>query len=768
MSARRRRLENPSGSLNFVKILKYGFMNLKSLLLAVLGVASLAPCAAQTTEDIPYRSTHAIAPDDTPETIVRKAAHVVPTPNQLAALRNEFIAFVHFGPNTFTRREWGDGMEDPRVFDLRTLDTDQWCAAMRDAGMKMVLLTVKHHDGFVLWQSRYTRHGIMSSPFCDGRGDILRSLSESCRRYGLKLGVYLSPADLYQIEHPEGLYGNGSAYTRRTIPREVPGRPFACGIRFEFEVDDYNEYFLNQLYELLTEYGPIDEVWFDGAHPKRKGGQRYNYAAWRTLIRTLAPRATIFGREDVRWCGNEAGATRDTEWNVIPYASNPDTMTRFSDLTDYDLGSRARLCEGRYLHYQQAETDTSIREGWFYRDDEHQQTRSADDVFDIYERSVGGNATLLLNIPPDREGRLPATDVAVLEEVGRRIRATYGTDLLAGAEGPAALLDGDPDTFVELEPERPEVLLRMPRPVKINRLVLQEAVGVRGERVERHVVDAWVDGAWRRIAEATNIGYKRILRFPDVETDRLRIRIEEMRAVPALCLVSAHRYDARPPRLEVRRDAAGCVVIRPARQTFDWKSHGEDVAANLNAGFEIRYTLDGSQPGPDSPRYEGPFVAENVQLRAVALLGDAAGAVVQERLGWIPQGWRVHGASSELEGCEAACAFDADPSTVWRSQPGDGDRFLTIDLGAERMLSGMAYTPPADGQGGIARGVLRVSADGERWTEAARFEFGNLVNDPSRRFCPLDAPVRARYVRIEAEALAADAPSAAVAELELF
>ncbi len=742
-------------------------MNLSHLLLAALGVALAVPCAAQDP-DIPYRNTIAIEPGDSPATIVDKAAHVVPTPNQLAALGNEFIAFVHFGPNTFTRREWGDGMEDPGVFDLKELDTDQWCAAMRAAGMKMVLLTVKHHDGFVLWQSRYTRHGVMSSPFLDGQGDILRSLSESCRRYGLKLGVYLSPADLYQIESPEGLYGNGSAYTRRTIPREVPGRPFDCGIRFEFEVDDYNEYFLNQLYELLTEYGPIDEVWFDGAHPKQKGGQRYNYAAWRTLIRTLAPHATIFGREDVRWCGNEAGATRDTEWNVIPYADNPATMTSFPDLTDADLGSRERLGEGRYLHYQQAETDTSIREGWFYRDDEHQRSRSADDVFDIYERSVGGNATLLLNIPPNREGRFSAVDVAVLEEVGRRIRATYGEDLLAGAEGSAGLLDGDAATFVELDPAHPEVEVRMPRRVRINRLVLQEAVGVRGERVERHAVDAWIDGAWRQIARATNIGYKRILRFPDVETDRLRIRVEAMRAAPALCRLSAHRYDARPPRLEVTRDAAGRVTIAPAAHAFGWKPHGEDAAANLAAGFEIRYTTDGSEPGPASPRYEGPFVAENVQLRAVALLDGQAGPVVRERLGWIPQGWRVHDASGSEAGAEAARAFDADPATVWRSQEGDGPRFLTIDLGAERPLAGMAYTPPTDGRGGIARGAVLVSSDGVRWRCAHRFELGNLINDPSRRICHFDAPVSARYVRIEAQATAADAPAAAIAELELF
>ena len=195
--------------------------------------------------------------NDPCEVVIEKAAHIVPTPNQLAALKNEFIAFVHFGPNTFTRKEWGTGKESPEIFALQTLDTDQWCRAMKAAGMKMVIFTAKHHDGFVLWQSRYTDHGIMSSPFRNGKGDVLKDLSRSCQKYGLKLGVYLSPADLYQIESPDGLYGNFSPYMKRTIPREVPGRPFKDTRKFEFVVDDYNEYFLNQLFELLTEYGPI-------------------------------------------------------------------------------------------------------------------------------------------------------------------------------------------------------------------------------------------------------------------------------------------------------------------------------------------------------------------------------------------------------------------------------------------------------------------------------------------------------------------------------
>lgn len=597
----------------------------KSCILTVTALLALA-CAQPARE---YSNTIAVDPGDSPAEIISKAAHVVPTANQMRALEREFIAFAHFGPNTFTAKEWGSGMEDPGVFDLETLDTDQWCRAMKAAGMKMIILTVKHHDGFVLWQSRYTTHGVMSSPFQDGKGDVFKSLSQSCAKYGLDLGFYLSPADLYQIESPDGLYGNLSKPTWRTIPRAVEGRPFADTTTFRFCVDDYNEYYLNQLFELLTEYGPIKEVWLDGAHPKRKGGQTYDYHAWKEVIHTLAPEAVVFGREDVRWCGNEAGETRETEWNVIPYQEDPDTLGTFHDMTDIDLGSDSRLLEAKFLHYQQAETDVSIRNGWFYRNDDEQEVRSADNVFDIYERSVGGNSTLILNIPPNREGRFPDRDVAVLEEVGRRIRSTYGKDLLdvpgkkvdvthvpagktaveapdsqagadvlsaapsdgapagkAAGQGPGAKAatgddapsmassDGAPaaqaavdgpgaQTAADVLSAAPSdgapagkqagagknqvIEISLPEAVTFNRLVLQEDVMHSGERVARHAVDIFTDGGWKQIASATNIGYKRILRFPVQTASRIRIRILESRAEPSIKTISAHLYEGPSP-----------------------------------------------------------------------------------------------------------------------------------------------------------------------------------------------------------------------------
>lgn len=699
---------------------------MKKIYSFLLGTMLFTACSQTQEGGMPFQNTIKIEEGDSQELIIEKAAHVVPTPNQLAALQNEFIAFIHFGPNTFTRMEWGNGMEDPKIFDLKELDTDQWCEAMKAAGMKMVILTAKHHDGFVLWQSRYTKHGIMSSGFDDGKGDVLKDLSASCRKYGLKLGVYLSPADLFQIESPDGLYGNLSKYTKRTIPREVPGRPFANQTKFEFVVDDYNEYFLNQLFEVLTEYGPIHEVWFDGAHPKRKGGQTYNYPAWKELIHKLAPDAVIFGREDVRWCGNEAGGTRSTEWNVVPYPADPDTMTQFADMTDAVLGGRDELYKGKYLHYQQAETNTSIREGWFYRDDTHQQVRSADDVFDIYERAVGGNSTFLLNIPPNRDGKFSPRDVESLKETGKRIRETYGTNLLAGAKGPKEVLDGKEDTYLLMKDK--EFNVKMPSPVTINRIMLQEAVATNGERVEKHAVDAWIDGAWKEIAVSSNIGYKRILRFPEITTDKLRFRLLESRQTPAISHISAHYYKSRPPQLGFRQDMNGMVTIEPKLQDFGWKSHGENAAGNLNAGYKIYYTTDGTEPTEASAEYTEPVQLDRCELKAVAVLHGEKGTVSGERLGLIKKDWKL---------------LDA--------KGGSNPSLLSLDLGNSQDLNGFAYKPQTGKgfKGGVTKGTFKVSDDGKNWRTVESFEFGNLINDPSKRYHYFKKSVSARYVRFD-------------------
>lgn len=719
--------------------------------------------------NITPQNTIKIERGESKESIIYKAAHVVPTANQLDALRNEFIAFIHFGPNTFTRMEWGNGMEDPAVFDLKTVDTDQWCRSMKDAGMKMVILTVKHHDGFVLWQSRYTDHGIMSTGFQNGKGDILRELSKSCKKYGLKLGVYLSPADLFQIENPDGLYGNLSKYTKRTIPREVPGRPFKNKTKFEFVVDDYNEYFLNQLFEILTEYGEIHEVWFDGAHPKRKGGQTYNYAAWRELIHTLAPKAVIFGREDIRWCGNEAGGTRNTEINVVAYEVNPDTASVFHDMTAEDLGSREIIYNANYLHYQPAETNTSIREGWFYRDDTNQKVRSADDVFDIYERSVGGNSIFLLNIPPNREGEFSSRDIEVLKDVGSRIRETYDVNLLEGAKGPIELLDGNQDTYLLLENGVDEFVIILNGEKTINRIMLQEAIATHSERVEKHAVDAWVDNEWREIAVASNIGYKRILRFPEVTTSKIRVRVLESRLTPAISHISAHYYKTRPPQLDFSRDKDGVVTIAPMQTVFNWNPIGENAADNLNTGYEVYYTLDGSEPTLNSAKYESPLKVEYKTLKAASYINNERGAVRSEDFGVVKRDWALIGVSSQVNNRPALNAFDAVKRTYWQSEESTENPFISLDLGEKYLLKAFTYTPQTfHSNGMMASGEIQISENGATWDTVEKFEFGNLINDPTPRTHYFEKPVTTRYIRLLVTGIAGVEKYVTISEIDFL
>ncbi|HFK5505079.1 alpha-L-fucosidase [Elizabethkingia anophelis] len=742
-------------------------MKLKTCITSLALLEGLVCISAQNAKIIPA-NTIAIAPTDSKELIIEKAINVIPSKIQLDALRNEFIAFIHFGPNTFTRMEWGNGMEDPKIFDLKELDTDQWCKSLKDAGMKMVILTVKHHDGFVLWQSRYTDHGIMSTNFRDGKGDVLRDLSKSCQKYGIKLGVYLSPADLYQIENPKGLYGNLSQYSKRTIPREVPGRPFSNKTKFEFEVDDYNEYFLNQLFEILTEYGPIHEVWFDGAHPKRKGGQKYNYEAWKKVVRTLAPKAVMFNRGDVRWCGNEGGHTRKTEWNVLPF--NNTELTEFTDTTgweDENLGIRERLYNARFLHYQQAEVDTSIREGWFYRDDVYQKVRSADDVFDIYERSVGGNATFLLNIPPNRDGKFSDQDVKVLSETGKRIKETYSKDLLQGAKGPKQVLDHNDVTYSLLNNN--QLIIETPKLVTFNRIMLQEAISTHSERVESHAVDAWVNGEWKEIATATNIGYKRILRFPEITTQKIRLRILESRGQVFMSSISAYYYQIKPPQLAIAQDQTGKVSIYAQKQDFNWNVHNETETKSSDKDFNIYYTTDGSEPDSNSLKYNGPFEKEQGTIKAVAILKGERGSTQTEMVGIAKNKWKLIDAKEGTKNHSAEAAFDANPKTFWQSTSQALPQNLSLDLGNMYTLTAMVYTPQtAFGGGMMAKGIVEISADGKKWETVSAFEFGNLVNDPSKRSLYFKQAVKARYVRVTAQEIVGNSQALTIAELDFF
>ncbi|MFH8573137.1 alpha-L-fucosidase [Streptomyces sp. NPDC017993] len=524
--------------------------------------AQLSPHPGACDGPVRPASQMAIEPCDSPDRIIDKAAHIVPTKGQLAWQGREVTAFTHFGMNTFTDREWGSGAEDEKLFRPGSIDVDQWMRAYKAAGAEQVMLTAKHHDGFVLYPSRYTPHSVAKSP---GSPDVVGAYVKAARKAGLKVGIYLSPSDGAELPHawhagwveeirkkqaegkplslpervaledgdqaPRGLgrFGNGSKVTERTIPTLVPGDDRAAAVRsgelptFTVRADDYDAYYLNQVYELFTRYGPLDELWLDGANPWTDSGitQKYNVAQWFRMIHQLSPDTVVFaGPQGARWVGNEQGIARETEWSVTPSTADPWTVMAGglpNDSTDADIGSRAKLLAPttKYLQWYPAEADVSLRPGWFHHPQERPKTPGA--LLDLYEKSVGRNASLLLNVPPARDGRIAAEDVASLTAFGTAVRETYGTDLRAGAPGPR--------TF--------------------DRVGLAEDIR-HGQRVERFTVQARTGGAWTKIAEGTTIGHRRILALPaPVTADAVRVVVQEARGRTYLKPVTLHR--SRPP-----------------------------------------------------------------------------------------------------------------------------------------------------------------------------------------------------------------------------
>jgi alpha-L-fucosidase len=496
--------------------------------LAAVG-APTAPALAAPA-DAPSGSLIPVSPDDTPDELVRKASRVRPTARQIAWQQLGRTAFLHFGVNTFTGLEWGTGDEDPDVFQPTGLDTDQWARALRDGGFALAILTVKHHDGFVLYPSRYTDHTVASSSWRGGRGDVLRSFADSMRRHGLKVGVYLSPADENQYLH--GVYANGSARTTRTVPTLVDGDDRTPDRFHSLDATDYGAHMLNTLYEVLTEYGPVDEVWFDGAqgHIPPDKVEQYDWDSWYTLVRSLAPDAAVaVTGPDVRWVGNEGGTARENEWSVVPVKENQYGRTDWALSYDTpDEGSRDALVAARpktdYLQWWPAECDVSIRDGWFYHPD--QLPKSVDVLTDIYFGSVGRNAVLLLNVPPDTDGLLHDTDVVRLREFRDRVDAELPADLARGAR----VTDSAGTRTVDLGTAH-----------EVDRIRLAEDVR-HGQQVEAFEVEAVVDGAWVRVASAGTIGASRILLLEaPVRARRWRLRVTSARAAVQLAQFALYR-----------------------------------------------------------------------------------------------------------------------------------------------------------------------------------------------------------------------------------
>ncbi len=464
-----------------------------------------------------------------------RLVRVRPDKRQVEFQKVEFYAFIHFTINTYTGKEWGDGTESPEIFMPDHLDAAQWVTAIKDAGMRGLIWTCKHHDGFCLWPSRYTRHSVAASPYKGGKGDIVREVADACQAAGIKFGVYLSPWD-----RNSELYGRG---------------------------EEYDDYFVNQLTELLTNYGPVFDVWFDGACGEGAGGMRqcYNWERYYEVIRKLQPDACInVCGPDIRWCGNEAGDTRDAEWSVVPARLRDTEMiadkSQQTDDTDFsfrrrtisssdaDLGSREFLKDEPDLIWYPVEVNTSIRPGWFYHQEEDDKVRSLEELSQIYFHSVGGNGTFLLNIPPNKEGLLAKEDVERLKELGEFLRKAFKRNLVEEA---VLAVDSYKEGF-EIENVREPgygkyfstregitsctIGIEFEEETEIHYLILQENIEM-SQRIEGFSVWAETDGNLREVYRGKVVGYKHIAQLKGIRTKFLQIKIHDARVCPTVAFL---------------------------------------------------------------------------------------------------------------------------------------------------------------------------------------------------------------------------------------
>lgn len=632
---------------------------------------------------------------------------VLPSESQLDWQKMEYYMFIHFGPNTFTDVEWGNGKEDPKVFNPTNVDCRQWAATAKAAGMKGIILTAKHHDGFCLWPSKYSTHTVRESLWKEGKGDLLKELSEACKEYGLKFGVYLSPWDQ---NHP--------AY----------GTP------------EYNQIFVNTLTEVLSNYGEIFEQWFDGANGEGHGGkkQEYDWNLFHETVYKYQPQAIIFSDigPGCRWVGNEEGIAGATNWSRL----NIDGFTPGAGAPPTDTLNIGNIYGKAWIP---VETDVSIRPGWFFSPSTNDKVKSVDDLMNIYYSSVGRNSNLLLNVPPARSGRIHVNDSTRLMEFRRAIDEVFENDLTKGASitasqirgksdkfTPSNLLNDDYDTYWATNDDQTTASLELDLGTEksFNRFSIQEYIPL-GQRVEIFSIDAWVEGKWSTIAKATTIGYKRILRFPTVTTSKLKINIEKSLACPVLNKVALYLAPEKLSAPHISRDKVGKVSIKCS-----------------TPDPEIRYTTDGSQPTISSPIYDGEFdLAAGGVVKAIALVnnGKDISEVIEQDYDLAPVSWTV--VSPNIQ--DIGNAIDATLN-VANIPVGT---VLVIDFGKVLNLKGFSFTPVNNtSANNVYKYNLYISENGTDWTKVKNnATFNNIKNNPIKQDVLFDKIVNAKFIKLE-------------------
>ncbi len=642
----------------------------------------------------------------------------VPSENQMRWQEMEYYAFIHFSLNTYTDQSWGFGDEDIGLFNPAEMDCSQWARICKEAGMKGIILTAKHHCGFCLWPSEYTEYSVKNASWHDGKGDVVREMADACKEYGLKLGIYLSPWDRNHADY---------------------GKP------------EYITYFRNQLTELLTNYGDIFEVWFDGAN----GGSGYyggdneerkidrtTYYDWKNtyrLVRELQPDIVIWNdggdRADLRWVGTEAGFVGETNWSLLDSTGEVEWAMLHHGLESGNA-------------WVPAEVNTSIRPEWFYHPGEDGKVKTLPQLMDTYYNSIGRNATLLLNFPIKPNGLIHKNDENAALELAEAVKEAFSVDLTESMKAEASnvrgnarkfgadrAIDDDEETYWATDDGVTEASLSIDfgKPIRFNRFLVQEYIRL-GQRVRAFSIEAFVDGNWIELAKASTIGYKRILRFPTVEAKKIRFSISDSKSCPVISNIGVYHAPQILDPPSIIRNQAGEIIITPA----------DDESL-------LYFTLDGSDATKASKKYAGPFTTEGkVEVSAIAHepLSGKSSPVSHEKFDLPRTDWRILGSDDK----KAYAVLDGDPSTTWhQSKDKKMPLDLVIDLGKEQSLVGFRYYPDQGlwGPGIITNYQFYLSPDNKKWKLVDHGEFSNIKNNPTWQIKKF-APENARYFKLRA------------------